>query len=162
MRLYYIVSEILLIVPIVNFALAAPVPVQEKRQASADMESILWYPGSMFGKRGGIWGEIEEVGEEASAARGSSSSALVPKLALAPDEHGPSSSAPVPSTDEHGLSSSAPVPSTNEHGSSSSAPLTGPLTESGHSLTGTNTQVLSTIRPARFHPDNKFLGANAP
>jgi hypothetical protein len=78
----YIVSGILLIVPIVDFALAAPVLVQEKRQARADMTDISAYPITVLGKRG----EIEEVGgkyienwfvpaKESSVAHGSSSSA---------------------------------------------------------------------------------------
>ena len=111
--------------------------------------------------RGKIWGEIEEVGgkyiknsfeqppEEASTAHGSSISAPGPK--------------PGPSIDADGSSSSAP--SLNPGASSSTAALKpGPSTESDHSLTAMNAPVtvLSTIRPAWFHPDNKFLGAHAP
>jgi hypothetical protein len=59
MRLY-IVSGTLLFLPIVDFALAAPVLVQEKRQACADMANIPEYPVTVFGKRGGA--EIEEAG----------------------------------------------------------------------------------------------------
>lgn len=58
MRLY-IVSGILLIVPIVGFALAAPVLVQEKREEYTDIASIPEYPVTVFGKRAG---EIEEAG----------------------------------------------------------------------------------------------------
>ena len=84
----YKLSGILLIVPIVDFALAVPVLVQEKRQACPDMADIPKYPVTMLGKRG----KIEEAGEsieallpkienyfgkseESSAAEGSSSSA---------------------------------------------------------------------------------------
>jgi hypothetical protein len=56
------VPGILLIVHIVSFTLAAPVLVQEKRQAYADVVGIPEYPRSVLGKRGEKWGEIEEVG----------------------------------------------------------------------------------------------------
>jgi hypothetical protein len=160
MRLY-LVSGILLIVPIVNFAIAAPVLVQEKLQARVDMVGPPEYMGSVLGKRGRMWGEIEEVGgeyiekwfappEKASAAHGSSISAPPPE--------------PPPSADTHGSSISVPEPkpasSTETHESSISE--LAPSREFDNSLTGVNTQVLTTIRPAWFHPDNRFLGANAP
>jgi len=55
----YIVFGILLIVPIVDFSLAAPVLVQEKRQAFADMVHIPEYPVTVLRKRGGI----DELGD---------------------------------------------------------------------------------------------------
>ena len=55
---FYTAPGILLIVSIVDFALAAPVLVQEKRQASTDMADIPKYPVNVLGRRG----EIEEVG----------------------------------------------------------------------------------------------------
>lgn len=80
MRLF-MVSRIILIVPIVGIALAAPVPVQEKRQACADMADTPECSVTVLGKRG----KIEEVGgkymenwfakpESSSAARPLSSS----------------------------------------------------------------------------------------
>jgi hypothetical protein len=52
MRRYYIVSGILLILPIINFAVAAPVLVQEKRQAVVDVAHIPKDVITMLGKRG--------------------------------------------------------------------------------------------------------------
>ncbi len=84
MRRYNIVSRILLILSVIDFALAAPVLVQEKRQAYVD---VVHTPGdaiTMWGKRGGsemVWEEsiksVEAWGKpkESPAAPPSSSSA---------------------------------------------------------------------------------------
>ena len=50
----YTVYGILLIVPIVDFALATPVLVQEKRQACDDMVGMATYPITVLEKRSGI------------------------------------------------------------------------------------------------------------
>jgi hypothetical protein len=55
------VAGVLFIIPIVDFALAAPVLAQEKCQACAEIANIPENPVTVFGKRGGL-GEIEEVG----------------------------------------------------------------------------------------------------
>jgi hypothetical protein len=52
MRLYSMVSGILLILPIIDFAVAAPVRLQEKRQAGADVVHIPEDATTMLGKRG--------------------------------------------------------------------------------------------------------------
>ena len=135
----YIVSGMLLIVPIVDFALGAPVLVQEKRQTCADMTDIPAYPITELGKRGGEI-EIEEVGakdiknwfvpaKESSAAHGSSSSA--------------------PSEPGHVSMSVMNAP----------APNPGPSTESDHLLTPMRAPQSSTVYPAWFHSDNELLGA---
>ena len=132
----YIVSGILLIVPIVDFALGAPVLVQEKRQACADMTDIPAYPITLLGKRG----EIEETGgkyvenwflpaKESSVAHGSSGSA--------------------PSEPGHVSMSVMDTP----------APNPGPSTESGHLLTPMRAPQSSTVYPEWFHSDNELLGA---
>jgi hypothetical protein len=51
MRRCYIVSGILLILPIIDFAVAAPVLVQEKRQAGVDVAPIPEDATTMLGKR---------------------------------------------------------------------------------------------------------------
>ena len=133
----YIVSGILLFVPIIDFALAAPVLVQEKRQAYVDMTEMPAYPITVLGKRG----EIEEVGgkyienwfvpaKESSAAHGSSSST--------PSEPGHVSMSVI----NHNTPAPNPAPST----------------ESDHLLTPIHAPQSSTVYPAWFHQDNKLLG----
>jgi hypothetical protein len=60
MHLYrgYIVSWIFLILPIINFAVAAPVLVQEKLQARVDVVHIPKHAMTMLGKR---QGELDEI-----------------------------------------------------------------------------------------------------
>ena len=77
----YIVSGILLVIPIIDFALAAPVLVQEKRQACADIANIPEYPVTVLGKRGGAEEVVDKYvkdwfakPEESSAIGPSSSS----------------------------------------------------------------------------------------
>ncbi|KAF8502880.1 hypothetical protein F5888DRAFT_1123112 [Russula emetica] len=87
MRSYYIVSGILLILRIIDFAVAAPasVLVQEKRQAGVDVVPIPEDAITMSGKRGDNFDELvlelfgvpkdhSEKPESSSAARPSSSS----------------------------------------------------------------------------------------
>jgi hypothetical protein len=61
MRLYNIVSGIILILPIIDFAVTAPVLVQEKRQARVDVVHIPGDAMTMLGKRGGDSGELFEL-----------------------------------------------------------------------------------------------------
>ena len=51
MRRYYIISGILLILSIIDFAVAAPVLVQEKHQVGVDVVHIPKYSVTMLGKR---------------------------------------------------------------------------------------------------------------
>ncbi|KAF8502836.1 hypothetical protein F5888DRAFT_1121021 [Russula emetica] len=71
MRRYDIVSGILLILSIINFALAAPVLVQEKRQASVDVVRIPRGVTTVLGDYFKSWGKPVESSE----AHASSSSA---------------------------------------------------------------------------------------
>jgi hypothetical protein len=156
----YTVSGILLIVPI--FAFAAPVLVQEKRQECADMSAmtadIPEYSITVLGKRGNMFGEIEEVGgkhienwfvppEKSSAAH------VSPGAAPSEPDHVPISdvNAPAPSEPGHVSTSGANAP----------APNPGPSTGSDHWLAGMNGPVSSPVHPGWFHPDNKLLGPNA-
>ena len=89
MHLYrdYIASGIFLILPIINFAVAAPVQVQEKVQARVDVVHIPKHAMTILGKRQGVLDDIiwdpkgyfvrlEDLAkpEESSATRPSSSS----------------------------------------------------------------------------------------
>jgi hypothetical protein len=68
MRQYYIISGILLILSIIDFAVAAPVLVQEKHQAGVDVVHIPKYPATMLGKRfdelSKLWPELFHDAEE--------------------------------------------------------------------------------------------------
>jgi hypothetical protein len=117
MRRYDIVSGILLILSIIDFALAAPVLVQEKRQASVDVVHIPKDVITVLEKRGSE--EVEKLVEEYFKAMG--------KPAESSDSHASSSSSP-PGPD-HGSTDvvQAPVP-LNTPGSSEYG--------SDHELTG--------------------------
>ena len=115
MRRYVIVSGILLILPVIDFALAAPVLVQEKRQASVDVLNIPRDEVTVLGKRGNS--ELENLLDEYFKGMG--------KPAESSDAH--ASSSPAPPGPDHGLTNvvQAPVPDpalSDAHGSSSSAP----------------------------------------
>ena len=140
MRRYDILFGILLILSIIDFALAAPVLVQEKRQAYADVEQIPKDVRTVWRKRVGE-DDLVKVAEdyletggkqtESSDTHASSSSALpVPdhdptNTAEVPDTHASSSSAaPVPDHEPtDAVEVSAPNPSTEPPSSSPELPL---------------------------------------
>ena len=135
-----IISGILLVVPIVDIALAAPVLVQEKRQPCVGMADIPEYSVTVLGKRVGMWPinpwlpVIDKSlikSEEPSVADGLST--------LDPSEPG------------HVSMSVMNAP----------APNPGPSTESTHFLTGMNTPLSTPVHPEYFNPDNQLLGTHA-
>lgn len=150
----HIVCGIFLIVPTVYFALAAPLLVQEKRQACADSVEIApydLYPITVLGKR--IVSEIEEVGgkyienwfkvpEKAPAVHASSSSA---------SQEGPSHK----SSDVN--QSPQPIPKV---GSPASRPDYAQDTQSAQLLSGMHVPQMSPVLPIWFHPDNGLLEAH--
>jgi hypothetical protein len=136
------VFGILLIVPFVDFALAAPVLVQEKRQACADMADTAEYPVSWLGKRGGTWGEIEEVG-----GKYLENWFVPPKEPLA--AHGSSSSAP--SEPGHVSTSATNAP----------APNPGPSTEPDHLSTGMQAPQSATAHAEWFPTDHGSMRPHA-
>ena len=75
MHLYYIVSRIFLILSIMDFAVAAPVPVQEKPRERVDVVNTPEDAMTILGKRGDDLYELflELFGRESSAAHPSSS-----------------------------------------------------------------------------------------
>ncbi|KAF8502830.1 hypothetical protein F5888DRAFT_1800383 [Russula emetica] len=98
MRRYDIISGILLILSIIDFALAAPVLVQEKRPAGIDVAHIPKGVITVLGKRGPGDDELEKLAEEYLKTGGK----------------------PVDSSDAQALSSSAPsgsAPPGPDHGS---------------------------------------------
>ncbi len=138
----FMVSRILLIAPIFGFALAAPVPVQEKRRACADsdMADLPEYSVTVLGKRG----EIEEVGgkyienwfakpEESSAAR-------------------PSSSSPPSKSDHERVDVKQPQPPIPE----------GRLPVSDDALTGMHAPLSSPVLPTWIPMDHGLTGVHAP
>ena len=124
MRRYGIVSGILLILSIIDFALAEPVLVQEKRQSCVDVVHIPRDVIAVLGKRGEVGDWLDLMWDKYFKTSG--------KLVEPSDAHASSNSAP-PGPD---LGSTnvvqAPPPnpaSSDAHASSSSAPL-GPDHES--------------------------------
>ena len=132
-----IISGILLVFPIVDIALAAPVLVQEKRQPYADVADIPEYPLTVLGKRG----EIEEVGGK-----------YIENWFALPKEE---------SAAAHGSWSSAPSEAAHES-TDAPAPNPGLPTESKDELAGTQPQPQPLLSPytTYIHPDNELLGAH--
>jgi hypothetical protein len=132
MRRYYIVSGILLILPIIDFAVAAPTLLQEKRQAGADVVHIPKDAITMLGKRGDESTELllkllrlgpsrdHFAKPESSAAHPSSSSPQ-----LAPADGWTDLTQPLSPIPEEPSPVSSP-----DH----APPNPGSLTESGHEL----------------------------
>ncbi|KAF8494096.1 hypothetical protein F5888DRAFT_1718434, partial [Russula emetica] len=153
----YIVFGILLIVPIVDFALAAPVLVQEKRQAFANMAHIPKYPVTVLGKRGGIddLGDMHYIKdwfanpEESSAALPSSSS---PPSASA--DHGQVDvKQPLPPVPEWW----SPMPSPDH---APSSPVSSTESEYEDALPGPSSPASSTM--SMSDADYELVGAHAP
>ena len=134
------VYGILLIVPIVDFAFAAPVLAQVKRQACDDIVDMATYPIIILGKR---VGDSEIEGEGIQLIENYIPVMKQKKLSAA--AHASSSSAP----SEPGLveTDAMHVPASNPE-------------EPPHLLTGVHAPLTGSVNPAYFHPDNKLLGAH--
>ena len=134
------VFGILLIVPIVDFAFAAPVLAQVKRQACDDIVDMATYPIIILGKR---VGDSEIEGEGIQLIENYTPVMKQKKLSAA--AHASSSSAP----SEPGLveTDAMHVPASNPE-------------EPPHLLTGVHALLTGSVNPAYFHPDNKLLGAH--
>src|SRR6266849_8179391 len=141
MRRYDIVSGILLILPIIDFTLAAPVPVQEACRACADAVHIPEDMITVLGKRAKDPVDLEEFfhsmlgqQEESSASHASSSSA--------PSEpvHGSTSVVQAPAPDS---ASSTANPGHALMEPSSSSPTVSPVHEALHGplLTPTSSEI---------------------
>ena len=191
MRRYYIVSGILLIIPI---ALAAPVLVQEKRQVGVDVVHIPGHTITMLGKR---FDDPDDIGlkylskfadyftkpEESEAARPLSSSPP-----SGPDHGRTDAEQPLPSNPENPSPVSGPESLTESSPDSLTESSSESLTESGyesmeesdassagpsrlasstvsnHEWTGVHAPLSSPVFPMWFHPDRAdygLMGAHA-
>ena len=185
MRLYHIVSGILFILPIIDFAVAAPVLVQEKRQPPVDVAQMPENAINTLGKRGKEFDELLSVFEnhfpepESSGARPSSGSPSSGPYHEWTDVEEPLPIShlryerPNPESLESGyelMEADAMEPSSPAWSTMSDAdpefahalPNPGPSTESGRLLTGTDAPMSSLVHPTWFHPDHGLMGAHAP
>jgi hypothetical protein len=185
MRLYHIVSGILFILPIIDFAVAMPVLVQEKRRPPVDVAQMPEDAINTLGKRGKELDELLSVLEnhfpepESSAARPSSGSPssgtdhewidVGEPLPMSR----PGYERPNPESLESGyelMEADAIEPSSPAWSTMSDAdpefaqalPNPGPSTESGRLLTGTDAPMSSLVHSTWFHPDHGLMGAHAP
>ncbi|KAI0270234.1 hypothetical protein BGY98DRAFT_1011142 [Russula aff. rugulosa BPL654] len=161
MRLYHIVSGILFILPIIDFAVAMPVLVQEKRRPPVDeLDELLSVLENHFPE------------PESSAARPSSGS---PSSGTDHEwiDSRPGYERPNPESLESGyelMEADAIEPSSPAWSTMSDAdpefaqalPNPGPSTESGRLLTGTDAPMSSLVHSTWFHPDHGLMGAHAP
>ena len=143
----YIVCGTLLILLIVDFALAAPVLVQEKRQAYADMAVITTYPIAVLWKRGGLEHEVEIIENYIPLFKQEESS----------DAHASSSSAPQKEP-KNGWSDDNELLQTIPEGwSPASSPDRASDTQSAQMLAGVHAPLSSTpVLPTWFHPGNEL------
>src|SRR6266478_2291387 len=145
MRRYNIVFRILLILSAIDFALAAPVLVQERRQASVDMVHIPEDAVTVWGKRADdfnllweeylrTWGKLKEPGESSAP---------------------PPSSGPTPSGPDHGPTNVVEAPQPNPASSTSNP---------DHSSTVVNAQPSDPGSPSAleyetmWQPSDRFRG----
>ena len=138
MRRYYIVSGIILILPIINFAVAAPVPVQEKLQADVDVvhpEDSMTMLGKRVDELSELWitlfGHLPNPGE-------SSGSRL-----LQPADGWTDVKRPLPSIPEESPLELYP-----------SSPSTPPSTEPSSPLTPSSTEPSSPSTPSSMEPSS--------
>ena len=133
MRRYYIVSGILLILPIIDFTVAAPVLIQEKRHVGVDVVHIPEDAITLLGKRGDA-DDLDELLRiyEDHFAKPEESSAARPSSAM--------SDADYELVDAH-----AP-------------PNPGTSTESGHELPEVHAPPPTQVFPTWFHPDHADYG----
>jgi hypothetical protein len=148
MRRDYMVSGILLILPIIDFAVAAPALVQEKHQAVVDVVHVPEDAIATLGKRGDA---LDELFFELFGVPEESSSAARPS---APADGWTDLKQPLPSIPEEPSPVSSP-----DH----TSPSTGSSTESGYELMegdappGPSGQASSTMSSA----DHELMGTHA-
>ena len=166
------VSGILLILPTIGFALAAPVLVQEKRQAGVDVVHLPKDVTTMWGKRGDDLNKLFLMledhfpkPEESSAARPSSSSppsgsdhewTVVEK----PPPSIPEKPSPVSSPGH-----AAPSPESlteSGYGSMKGDTQPGPSIESDHESMAVHAPLSTPVFPAWFLTDHGYMGPHAP
>jgi hypothetical protein len=117
MRLYHIVSRILFILPIIDFAVAAPVLVQEKLQAGVDVVHIHEDAINMLGKRGDEFDEFllklfEDPGSHLFAKPGESAASRLLSPQTSPAGGWTDLKKPLPSIPEESSLTPSPASST--------------------------------------------------
>ena len=145
MRRHYIVSGIFIILPIIDFAVAAPVLVQEKRQALINMELIPKDTTIMLEKRGDEmddWDKLMLVYNN-----------HLSKPGLVHEDHFAK-----PEEESAARPSSSSLPSVGQ-------PLSpipeGPPIESDHELTSEHAPLSSPVFPTWFNPDSGLMNSEA-
>lgn len=184
MRLYHTASGILLFLLIIDFAVAIPVPLQEKHHLPVDMAQVLEDTTTTLGKRGDPINKLVVVLEDhfsdpgSSVARPSSSSPLGPERELMDvdqPETPPKMSSPesldseyeLMSVEKNGVGALSPawsMMSDTDPELVGAHALTnpGPSTESNHILTDMGAPLSITMYPTWFHPDHGLMEAHAP
>jgi hypothetical protein len=147
MHRYYIISGILLIVPI---ALTAPVLVQEKREAGVDAVHIPEDVTTMLGKRG--------IGDDLSRLFVKEDYFKKPESSVAK----PSSSSQPSGPDDEWTEVEKPPPTNPESVGAHAPPNPEPPIESDHALTGTDAPLSSAVHPTWFSTDHGYMGPHAP
>jgi hypothetical protein len=187
MRRDYIVSGILLVLLIINFAVAAPVLVQEKHQAVVDLVHVPEDAIAMLGKRGDEFDELLltlfGVPEESSSAARPSAPAggwmdvkqplpsipEEPSRVSSPDHALPSTGSSTESGYELMKGDAPPGPPSGQasstmfsadHGlmGAHALPNPGPSTESEHEMM--DVSLSSPVSPT--NPDRQSMGAESP
>ena len=148
MRRYYIISGILLIVPI---TLTAPVLVQEKREAGVDAVHIPEDVTTRLGKRGGDLDKLFLVYEDHFTA---------PESSVAK----PSSSSLPLESDNEWTEVEKPLPTNPESVGAHAPPNPEPPVEPDHEKTGTDAPLglSSLVDPTWFLTDHGYRGPHAP
>jgi len=178
MRRHYIASGILLILPIIDFAVAAPALVREKLQAGVDVVRIPEDAVTTLGKRGDRYEQWFEYVENHFAKPEAPPSAR-PLSSSPPYEWGTEVRKPLPSIPEgpESLSDSDSdwdVPHWPSGSGSSSTmskayhglvgahapPNLGPSTKSYHDLTGVHAPLSSPVHSTWFGADHGLMGAH--
>jgi hypothetical protein len=176
MRRYDIASGILLILSIIDFALAAPVLVQEKRQACADVVHIAKDVIPVLGKRGDPLEELwDKYFQRLSGKPIGSSDAHAPASSAPPGpDQGSTNAVQAPAPDQ-GSTNVAQAPVPNQASSTADLeplmePLTPPSTPSSHGVWGVSEYAGSDDdRGLQFTPsvsehgsDHELTGTHAP
>ena len=143
----YIVCRIFLIVLILDFALAAPLLVQEKRQACANMANITTHPITVLEKRGGLGDGVEIIENYIPFSKQEESSAA----------HASSSPAPQKEPKNEWSDDNGPLQTIPEGWSPVSSPDRAPNTQSAQLLTGMHAPLSSPVLPIWFDTDNELL-----
>jgi hypothetical protein len=162
MHRFYIASGILLIIPIINFAVAVPVPVQANRHAPVDMELMPGDAITMLGKRVYELDDLMKaykayVADPETHDNQFANMKLLDENYFAKPEESPaarpSSSSPPSGAIDEWTDVGKPLQPIPEE------PPTAPI---DHGLTGMRAPLSNPVLPSWFHPDSESMGTHAP